>query len=414
MKSPAIKLLIKLFESWQRNPESERRTTLPISKQRAIEYYDTVRPDDKDELHATLHNAETDGCVQLEWGKHHDSHLLKRIILLDGEKLAAFLGLPLATDIARAASAKLSGAVPPNHAWINQVVEAILFKWQKGEAAFRLEPGSVQDAKQLIGALGAVAANKQAGLDLRTFSAKFLGDSKYMERIKDRFAKIWNDQFETGLDANELYESLGLLKFPPAIYLKGPCRVRAGGEWIDISRIPSYIGLPPDSISEIEFTQTPGYILTIENLASFNRHTREIQDNGLIVYSAGFLGPNTSKIIKMIDKKLPSVEFFHWGDIDVGGVVIAEHVQSTITHDLKLHLMSEDILLTHGKQIDKLGRNRLNGIGDRSPDIKSLALALLDQPKPVVVEQEQIDPAVPLIDGVSRFCIPGTNSHPQA
>lgn len=395
MPTPALKLLTKLFISWQKNPGCDRTITLPISKKRAGEYYETIRPDDKDQLHACLQNAELDGCVELEWGKYHDSHLLKRIILKSGPLLAKFLNMPLAANVAQGATNSLLQLVPEEQGWIKDVAHQIIEKWSKGESAYRFELGETKEASTFIAALVAVSEGKQQNLDLRTFSAKVLGDSKAMERLKDRFAKVWNDQFDTGLDANELYESLGLLKFPPAVYLKGPCKVKVGSGWLDISTVPSYIGVPPDAIDAIEFFEAPDYVMTIENLASFNRHTREITDKGLIIYSAGFLGPNTASVLRMVDCALTDVNFYHWGDIDVGGLVIASHVQSVITKKLQLHLMTTEILDERGKTVDKISARRLSG-KIKNDEISRLAHGLLLNSPPKIVEQETLDPLSPL------------------
>jgi hypothetical protein len=394
--TPALKLLTKVFISWQKNPGCDRKITLPISKKRGGEYYETTRPDDKDQLHACLQNAELDGCVELEWGKYHDSHLLKRIILKNGPLLAKFLNTPLATDVAQGATNSLFQLIPKELEWVKGVANLIIEKWSKGEPAYRFELGETKEASTFIKALIAVSEKRQQGLDLRTFSAKVLNDSKAMERLKDRFTKAWNDQFDTGLDANELYESLGLMKFPPAVYLKGPCKVKVGPRWLDISTVPSYIGIPPDAIAAIEFSETPDYVMTIENLASFNRHTREINDKGLIIYSAGFLGPNTAMVLKMVDRALPRVNFYHWGDIDVGGLVIASHVQSVISKKLQLHLMTTDILDDFGKAVDKISVRRVAGLIENE-EISHLAHGLLLNCPPKIVEQETLDPQSPLL-----------------
>lgn len=390
--NPGYELLLKLFYIWQRNPDGKQRKTLPITKGRAPEYFLTVDPDAKDQLHACLNNAARDGCVELVWGKHFESHLLRKIILLDGGKLGRFLGVPLAREIASGACEELMCHVPKGDLWLSGLVDRIGEKWARGKAAYRIQPGDTGEVKLLIDALDAVNKEKQKNLDLRTFSARFLGDSKAMERIRDRFAKIWNEQFDTGLEPKELFESLGLVKFPPPLFLKGPIKIKTGGGWLDLGLVPSF-GLPPDAIEEIDFSQIPAYVLTIENLASFNRHTREVKDNGLIIYSAGFLGPDTAKVIQNLDRCLElSVPFFHWGDIDAGGLRIANHLQAKIQRVLRLHLMNPLILSTYGETFDRLPKFKISAA---NPQLQELAEALANNNPPLILEQEIMDPMPP-------------------
>jgi hypothetical protein len=391
--TPGQELLRKLFYLWQRNPDVKQKRTLPITKERAPAYFSTIDPDAKDQLHACLMNAAADGCVELVWGKHFERHLLRKIVLLDSENLARFLNIPLARDMAAGACAELASRVPADKPWLAHLVERIEEKWARGEPAYRMAPGSVAEAGLLIDALAAVKEGKQKGLDLRTFSARVLGDSKAMERMRERFGRVWNEEFSTGLESRELFEKLDLVKFPQPIFLKGPICLRMIGTWLDIGSVPSFLGLPPDMITEIKFPKTPDYVLTIENTASFNRHAREVGGKGLIINSAGFLGPATAAFLQELDRVLADeIPFFHWGDIDVGGLRIANHIQSQIGRILRLHLMSSQMLSTKGEAVVSLPRFKVQAANDQ---IQTLMKALARNNPPLILEQENIDPKSP-------------------
>jgi len=219
---PGQQLLVKLFQSWEQIPDSTRRKSLPINKRRAAIYFEAISPEDKDNLHACLVNAEKEGCIELVWGKHHDSHLLKKIWLVDGKGLGKFLNLTLASDLVTEAQRVIETAFPTPDKWIQQLFERVYARWKKNQSVYRISPGDTNSLILLAKALIAVRSNKQKALDLRTFSAKHLGDSKALERIRDRFATVLNEEFSTGLNAKELYDYLGLSKFPAAIFIKGP------------------------------------------------------------------------------------------------------------------------------------------------------------------------------------------------
>jgi hypothetical protein len=394
---PGQQLLFKLFQAWEQNPDSTRRKSLPINKGRAAVYFATKSPEDKDNLHACLVNAEKAGCVELVWGKHHDSHLVKKIWLVNGEGLGKFLNLTLASDLVSEAKREIAAVLPTPDEWIHRLFERVYAKWRKNQSAYRISPADTHSLILLAKALIAVRNNEQLDLDLRTFSAKSLGDSKALERIRDRFAAVWNDEFSTGLAAQELYEYLGLLKFPAPIFIKGPVRVKVGDCWLPVERVSPFLGIVPDSIEEITSTLKPDYVMTIENLASFNRHCREINDKGIIFYTAGFLGPQSRRIVKLLAEHYgESVPFLHWGDIDIGGLNITAHIQSQVPQKVSLHLMTEKLLLEYGKTAKRQIRRYSSVMIDTYPELRCLKDKVLDTG--LVLEQENIDPMSPLIE----------------
>lgn len=398
---PGQQLLFKLFQSWEQNPDSTRRKSLPINKVRAAVYYETKSPEDKDSLHACLVNAEKEGCVELVWGKHHDNHLLKKILLDDAKKLSQFLNIRPARDLAEESAEKITQLFPTEDPWLIEIQQDVLAQWSKNKPAYNIKPNDVEELVLTLKALGAVKNNQNNGMDLRTFSAKVLKDSKAMERIQDRFTTIWNKHHNTPNKlARELLESLGLAKFPPSVFLKGPLRFICADSPLDISHIPAFVGIPPDIIDIIETTISPRsveYVLSIENLASFNRHCREVDDHGcgIVIFSSGYLSPKTAEIMKSIEALLPkTVPFYHWGDIDPGGLNIYSHLCSIIDRKINLHLMDKDLLSEHGvKQKEKISFRYLQKSAHQNP--KLIELIQECQEKQIILEQEIIDPQKP-------------------
>ncbi|MEX0619128.1 MAG: Wadjet anti-phage system protein JetD domain-containing protein [Pseudohongiellaceae bacterium] len=93
-----------------------------------------------------------------------------------------------------------------------------------------------------------------------------------------------------------------------------------------IPLVRPYLGLRPDTIDDLVVGSKPiEYLLTIENLASFNEAAQDVTnpDDLLLIYVAG--NP-TSALLAAYRRILKSVmpkKVMHWGDIDVGGFRIA-------------------------------------------------------------------------------------------
>lgn len=399
MNQHGRELLLKIFKIWQENPDAGRQVSTLITRASALPYFEASGVEAKEELHAFLKNAEHAGCITLTWGRFAKSHLLERIVLLDGAKLGEFLGMPLASVLTNEAAKILKPEISGRFDWIGDLLNEILDLWCVGKPAHGLRVEQVQEARELLRALEAVSAGHQEGCDKRTFSARYIGDSKSLERIQSRFARIWQRQFGgDDLDSDELLESLGISKFPHPLLFKGPISIISGGESFNCFKVSPYIGFPPQAIEKIEFAELPSYVLTVENFASFNRHVAEVSDMGLIIYIGGFPSPCKAKVFKMLDAVLPkTVGFYHWGDLDLGGLRITTRLNNFVSRDVTPHLMSREILETFGEASDKLNRNMLIHLGKKYEWIMPIVESMLSFDPPRTLEQENVDPSAPLV-----------------
>lgn len=158
------------------------------------------------------------------------------------------------------------------------------------------------------------------------------------------------------------------------------------------------MGLPPQSVLGVIAGKAPEFVLTIENLASFNRYTAEVQDGGLVLYTAGFPAPGIADFLRLLDSSIPSsVPFFHWGDVDEGGLKIFAYIQDLIQRPLVPHLMSPVLLARYGTANREVRAVEITKIAHRFPSIKLLASAILSTDPPNTLEQEYLDPAAPII-----------------
>jgi hypothetical protein len=395
--NPSSRLLLeKLLDTWQRNPERMDKVRLPITRTRAAAYFEVKFPEAKESLHASLEEAAATGVVTLEWGKDYESHVLKRITLIDGPGLADYLGVLLAAKQAEDAREVLLSEITGEAPWVEEWVHNLLDRWSRNQNADGLSPGSLQEARLLVKALEAVAAGRQLDLDLRTFSSKELGYSKAMEGILTRFATVWKKYHPTDLSTDELLDTLGLVKFPQPLLLRGPVTLMLEGRNLDCNGICPFVGLPPKAIIGLIPDCIPDYVLTVENLASFNRYTAEVRDNGLILFTAGFPSPGVADFIRMLDRAMPTdVPFLHWGDMDEGGLKIFAFIQELLRRNLQPHLMTAELLECHGQHKPDLRVKEVQLLAEKNSELAGLVEAILSGNPPRTLEQENVDPAPP-------------------
>lgn len=174
---------------------------------------------------------------------------------------------------------------------------------------------------------------------MRTFSNYACGDSKVVERSMTHLAQALRRRFDlSAVKPRDVLSSLGIEKFLQPVLLRGYVELPQGAQ---VMAHP-YLGLPPDWADEFRLVQPPSYVLVIENLASFNRHAREVLDGGALVFSGGFPSRATLTAIRRLDATLPvDVPFFHWDDTDPHGFLIHRHIAAALGRRLETHMMED-------------------------------------------------------------------------
>lgn len=243
MNEHARQLLLKLLNSWQANPESTRTTTIQMNPKRASSFYAISDYDERERTLYALKDADKKGCIRLVYGKREENHLIEKIVLTDGHKLSMLLGETLAVDKASSMKAALDKIVSGRHLWIFEAYQECLAKWRLGKSAFDIASDDLYRATNLFKALEAVAHGLHVEVDMRTFSAKSLGDSKAFERMSAKFASVWRRQPQyADLDTDELLQALGIQKYPWPLMVKGDVIFHFPNTALNTKGIGPYLG----------------------------------------------------------------------------------------------------------------------------------------------------------------------------
>lgn len=156
-----------------------------------------------------------------------------------------------------------------------------------------------------------------------------------------------------------------------------------------ITVIRPYLGVPPELVQSLEPVGRSPYLLIIENLTTFNRYVREIEDDGLILYAGGF----PSRLCRAAVARLARAAdvAVHWGDVDPGGVRIFSVLEQVVPNLLP-HLMTEALARNHG--VEAAGDPTLAGLAASGSAVAGLA-AFLSRERTWRLEQEALTPLAP-------------------
>jgi hypothetical protein len=398
MHEGARALLGRLLAAAERRAAAGATVTLPLTPSRAPEYADHASLAEREAVHAVLENAAATGALALEWGRFEEARDLKRLRLLDADRLAAFLGAERVAArldrLRQAVGPVIHDAAP----WIGRDFEDAAARWGRGGRAHGLAVDELAAVVTLYRALAALDRGEHRGLDLRTFSARVLGDSKAMERLQSRVAAVFRRHLGlTDLDDAEVYVDLGLEKYPQPLFLRGPLWVVYAGSVLDLDGVRPYLALAPDAVAAVEPAGQVDYVLSIENLASFQRHVRTLDDRGVALYSAGFPGPGFRAFLGRLDQALDEhVPFLHWGDVDVGGLRIYARLAAALTRRaLRAHLMDPPGSAGAGRAFTADERRRLQRMAQGAGPGADLARAWLAAGAGAR-EQEALEPCSPV------------------
>lgn len=342
-----------------------------------------------------LRKAEDAGAVSITWGRGSKREQVAHVRLEASDVLYRILDRAPVRDIAADAYAQLVAG----HAFCLRLADAALgvrAVWSRAKSWHGFAPAEVSRLRDAFALAQSIVDGQHIGTDYRTFSRRVTGDSKTLERCEGAVVRLLKDILDLppGARPRDALRTLGLEKFASPLLIAG--RVNLGAT--DLSGTEHrYLGIAPDDAHLIGFREQPAYLLTIENFASFNRHTAEADPQGLgtTIYVGGYPSLATQKALRTLADLVPtSVPIFHWSDIDIDGAWIFQTIDKAMGaagRRLRPHLMSPDIA-------KRLGARSPSKPTRKACPADSGIFALMQYLTgidPKVLEQEELDPCLP-------------------
>lgn len=352
-------------------------------------------------FHAEVALAERDGAIVAQReGRSGDGSRLLRLSVADLPALARHLNVPLLGDRVAAAASHLE-------AWTTRfpVITEVLDVWHNGRRVRSCGPEAAED---LADAATAVAARgDDAGYEriLRRESVRLFGDSKRLEKLTTWLELLLTGELAaSGLAKEEVWSAIGLRREPQPLLLSGSGHVELANASLPL--VHPYLGLPVESVQSV--TTAAGYLLTIENLASFHDATLAPGTaDGLLVYTGGMPSPVwRAAYLRMLQSLPGDCAIYHWGDIDEGGfriaAVLAEVVRSAgrVLRPWQMSPAGLGVSILRGADVPAASVLTAMCHWARRAGWDALAEMLTQQP--IRLEQERLDPVMPAAQSSGR------------
>lgn len=286
------------------------------------------------------------GLLTLRWQKHEEGNLLLAVDLAGKreeaiETLYRLLGR-IPTYRMRAELLNLLEIQQTDGEWFKRFIVHATTQLQEARSPAPLSLSNLKESQDLLRALAAIATLKEPVLE-RTLSIQLFGKSKRLHELRSGIlsvlrahalgAEIFGDDDWALLHAHHIH------RVPEYIPLAGPlCLEFVDARWRNASPILLQldarlytIGLPGVYLSTaIVLDCQATALVTVENMTSFSELLLIRPDKVMAVFTGGFASPNLIQFLGHIRAKRPDLPFFHWGDLDAGGLRILAHLRQAL------------------------------------------------------------------------------------
>ena len=280
-----------------------------------------------EEIHGTAGHLEEMGYTCSVWKGGKKNHILQKIVLLD--EIYRHLGRVPEKQMQQAQLAvlqelKTECSTPVARNFICWLMKRL----EQGKTVKEyLNLDDTEGSRRLIRAIHKIETN-QKEIYIREFSVQCFGDSKELEKKSGLIGKIFrrfSDDMED-MDNDVILAEYGIYRTPNYVYVKGSGRLRIGTPEaydIDLRSLRQGIGLSGEDLDGLEWKVDVSVkrIITIENLTTFFRWE---EPDSVLIYLGGYHNAVRRKFLQKLYQVFPEAEYFHFGDIDVGGFEIYE------------------------------------------------------------------------------------------
>lgn len=283
------------------------------------------------EIHGTAGHLEEMGYTCSVWKGGKKNHILQKIVLCDEkvDEIYRHLGRVPEKQMQQAQLAvlqelKTECSTPVARNFICWLMKRL----EQGKTVKEyLNLDDTEGSRRLIRAIHRIETN-QKEIYIREFSVQCFGDSKELEKKSGLIGKIFrrfSDDMED-MDNDVILEEYGIYRTPNYVYVKGSGRLRIGTPEaydIDLRSLRQGIGLSGEDLDGLEWKVDVSVkrIITIENLTTFFRWE---EPDSVLIYLGGYHNAVRRKFLQKLYQVFPEAEYFHFGDIDVGGFEIYE------------------------------------------------------------------------------------------
>lgn len=381
-------------------PQRQNVVRIRIDESHFPDYWDQHDVRERLEANAALLELERLGLVRLHWQKFEEKNWLSAVDLVS-EQIGSIYAVLRRTPRTQQETAlcNLLAEQTPVSGW-----HADFLNWVQAQLSKSLSiaPLDLQDPRKnadLLLAISTIAQLDEPVLE-RILSIRLFNDSKRLETLLDAILLVLRrhdpDASLYGKDMNALLLAHHVAQVPEHILVAGPLILQTKDACLDIAPFKPSVAISAATLhNATSITCAARQVITIENATSFSEFAAIGPKGTLLVFTSGFASPATLTLLQALERAHPYLKFFHWGDIDVGGLRILEHLRRHIApiSPLGMDTTIFNEYLAFGQTLTKEEISTLRKLRDHASieDCVSLIEMMISTGKKL--EQEAIRPA---------------------
>ena len=345
------------------------RSTLPVYFDESSLVYE--------EIHAAMQKLEQQGLINIEWKKGKEGHIISKVVLRveELEKVYNYVSrVPKADKIEQ--NRKLLSELREHYDTpiYQALIDYLDNRLENGQSVKEfIDLSNLPETEVLLTGIAQIEQNEKICY-IREFSIKHFHDSKAFESMCGKITKAMHmfGQEYKEKELNEILAEYGIYHTSNYVYFKGNVLLAIGNSAYRIGELHQGIGISGEDIERIDFQDAARIrkVITIENLTTFFRWE---ESESLMIYLGGYHNSVRRALLKKIYYTLPDVDYYHFGDIDVGGFLIYEDLCQKTGIPFKRYKMNLDNLKQYekyGKALSENDRVRIEKMLKRNPNVE--------------------------------------------
>lgn len=319
------------YGSDQKNP---RRTLLKIDSRQYPDYHHISDSSFRLSFNAEMEQLERNGLVGLEWERFNEGEILHRVALVEDSlpEIYNLLERRSKREIYRSAISILEEWRQDAPSELSSFYEQSIVRLKKMEAPpSPLKPEKEKELVHILKGLHAFYEPRKSEIAKRMLSVRLYGDSKRWEALEKSILSLLKkyclSHEEASLSNEELLSERGIVDNPLHINIAGSLVFSTEKGEVDLSVFYPDLGLSSEMAEDLVIrASNAGAVVTVENKTSYYQYIREGPLENLVLYLGGYHNSPRRKLLQKIyyyfmeqERETP---FYHWGDMDLGGINI--------------------------------------------------------------------------------------------
>lgn len=237
--------------------------------------------------------------------------------------------------------------------------------------------GDYNEYEDLLKAVDSVLKNDKETF-IRDLSVQLFGDSKRFETLQAKVSSILTHYGDFD-NTDTVLSEYGVVKTPTYVCVKGKGIIYIGTERINLSNMYGDIAFSTETLKEISNIDIEARkVITVENLTAFHDFR---DDDAFIMYLGGFHNTVKRSFLLQLYEQNKNKKYLHFGDIDVGGFYILEHLKAKTCIPFEpLHMDIETLEMhkAHWLTLTLNDRKRLESIEKKTPSYLQIVRFMLE------------------------------------